>query len=45
MSDMQNQRPGEPGTSEGEAGPNETEPAVPSVEDREAAETPEGGPS
>ena len=35
MSDMQqNDRPGEPGTPEGETGANETDPVVPSVEGR-----------
>jgi hypothetical protein len=42
MSDMQNERAGEPGTAEGEAGPTETDPVVPSVEDRDAGEAPEG---
>ena len=39
MSDMQNDRPGEPGTAEGEAGPAENEPVAPSVEGRDVEET------
>ncbi len=36
MSEMQqNERPGAPGTEEGEAGPSESEPAAPSVEGRD----------
>ena len=35
MSDMQNDRPGEPGTQEGETGPSEADPVAPSVEGRE----------
>lgn len=39
MSDMQqNERPGAPGTQEGESGPSESEPAAPSVEGRDADE-------
>lgn len=38
MSDMQNDRPGEPGTAEGETGPAETDPAAPSAEERDAGE-------
>jgi hypothetical protein len=38
MSDMQESRPGAPGTPEGEAGDRESEPAAPSVEGREAGE-------
>jgi hypothetical protein len=38
MSDMQESRPGAPGTPEGEAGDSESEPAAPSVEGREAGE-------
>ena len=39
MSDMQTERPGEPGTSEGEAGPAESDPVAPSVEGRDIDET------
>ena len=35
MSDMQNERPGEPGTPEGETGPSENDPVAPGVERRE----------
>ena len=36
MSDMQqNDRPGEPGTAEGETGPSESDPVAPSVEGRD----------
>ncbi len=35
MSDLQNDRPGEPGTREGEAGASESDPVAPSVEGRE----------
>ena len=36
MSDMQqNERPGAPGTPEGETGPSESDPVAPSVEGRE----------
>jgi hypothetical protein len=35
MSDMQDDRPGEPGTQEGETGPSETDPVAPSVEGRD----------
>ena len=38
MSDMQNDRPGEPGTVEGDAGASEADPVVPSVEGREVEE-------
>ncbi len=38
MSDMQSDRPGEPGTTEGEAGPAETDPVAPSVEGRDVEE-------
>lgn len=39
MSDMQqNERPGAPGTTEGESGPSESEPTSPSVEGREPVE-------
>ena len=31
MSDMQESRPGGPGTTEGEAGPSESEPVAPSA--------------
>ncbi len=41
MSDMQeNERPGAPGTTEGETGASESEPVAPSVEGRDE---PEGG--
>ena len=39
MSDMQNDRPGEPGTAEGEAGPEEDDPVAPSVEGRDSEES------
>ena len=39
MSDMQSERPGEPGTTEGDTGPTETDPVAPSVEGRDAEET------
>jgi len=39
MSDMQNERPGGPGTPEGETGPSESDPVAPSVEGREPEET------
>lgn len=43
MSDMQqNERPGAPGTPEGETGASESDPVAPSVEGREAG-TDEGG--
>lgn len=36
MSDMQqSDLPGQPGTTEGETGPSESDPVAPSVEDRE----------
>ena len=35
MSDLQNDRPGEPGTREGEVGASESEPVAPSVEGRD----------
>ncbi len=35
MSDMQNDRPGEPGTAEGETGASEADPVTPSVEGRD----------
>ena len=35
MSDMQNDRPGEPGTAEGETGASENDPVAPSVEGRD----------
>lgn len=39
MSDVANENlPGEPGTKEGEAGPSESDPEVPSVEGREAGD-------
>jgi hypothetical protein len=36
MSDMQETRPGAPGTAEGEAGDSESNPTAPSVEGRDA---------
>ncbi len=39
MSDMQNDRPGAPGTAEGETGPAENEPVAPSVEGRDTEES------
>ena len=39
MSDMQTDRPGEPGTPEGEAGPGENDPAAPSFEGPDVEET------
>jgi hypothetical protein len=39
MSDMQQDRPGEPGTSEGDTGPQENDPVAPSGEGRDAGET------
>lgn len=39
MSEMQNDRPGEPGTPEGDAGPAENDPVAPSVEGRDTEET------
>lgn len=39
MSDMQSDRPGEPGTQEGEAGPSESDPVAPSVEGRDEEES------
>lgn len=38
MSDMQESRPGAPGTPEGEAGESESDPVAPSVEGRETGE-------
>lgn len=38
MSDMQESRPGEPGTTEGESGPNESEPVAPSADEGEDGE-------
>ena len=35
MSDLQNDRPGEPGTHEGEVGASEADPVAPSVEGRD----------
>ncbi len=35
MSDMQETRPGGPGTTEGEAGPSESDPVAPSAEEGE----------
>ncbi len=38
MSDVEpGKLPGEPGTKEGEAGPSESDPEVPSLEDRDVA--------
>ncbi len=39
MTDMQNERPGEPGTPEGETGARESDPLAPSVEGRDLEET------
>ncbi len=39
MSDMQNERPGAPGTEEGEAGASESEPVAPSVDNRDEPDT------
>ncbi len=40
MSDMQqNERPGAPGTTEGETGASESEPVTPSVEGRDEPDT------
>ena len=36
MSDMQENRPGGPGTPEGEAGDSESDPIAPSIENRDA---------
>ncbi len=44
MSDMQESRPGAPGTPEGETGDSESEPVAPSVEGRDTGEG-EGVPS
>jgi hypothetical protein len=41
MSDMQSERPGEPGTQEGDTGPRESEPVAPSVEGRDTGESSE----
>ncbi len=41
MSDMQNQRSGEPGSAEGETGPSEDDPVAPGVEGRDV--DPEAG--
>ncbi|MDQ4091264.1 MAG: hypothetical protein M3163_13330 [Actinomycetota bacterium] len=41
MSDMQSDRPGEPGTSEGETGPMESDPVAPSGEGQNAEQTAE----
>ena len=38
MSDLQNERPGEPGTPEGETGASESDPVAPSVEGRDLEE-------
>lgn len=35
MSDMQSDRPGEPGTTEGEIGASQNDPVAPSVEGRD----------
>ncbi len=39
MSDMQDDRPGEPGTQEGQIGPSESDPVAPSVEGCEGEES------
>ncbi|HVL06457.1 MAG TPA: hypothetical protein VM388_10745 [Acidimicrobiales bacterium] len=39
MSDMQNERPGEPATTEGETGPTETDPVAPSADGPDSEET------
>ena len=39
MTDLQNERPGEPGTPEGDTGASESDPVAPSVEGRDVAET------
>ena len=39
MSDLQNDRPGAPGTPEGESGASESDPLAPSVEGRDAEES------
>ena len=39
MTDLQNERPGEPGTPEGDTGASESDPVVPSVEGRDIEET------
>ena len=41
MSDMQSERPGEPGTPEGETGPTEDDPVAPGAEGSDV--DPEGG--
>ncbi len=41
MSDMQNDRPGEPGTAEGETGASEVDPVAPSVEGRDLEDSAE----
>ena len=38
MSDLQNERPGEPGTPEGETDASEADPVAPSVEGRDVEE-------
>ena len=38
MSDMQESRPGGPGTTEGESGPSESEPVAPSADEGEDEE-------
>ena len=45
MSDLQNERPGEPGTREGEVGASESDPVAPSVEGRDSEETADDQPS
>ena len=39
MTDLQNERPGEPGTPEGETDASESDPVAPSVEGRDVEET------
>ena len=39
MTDLQNERPGEPGTPEGESGASESEPVAPSVDGRPLEDT------
>jgi hypothetical protein len=43
MSDMQQSQPGAPGTTEGEAGPSESDPSAPSVEGRPGGDDEEEG--
>ena len=39
MTDLQTERPGEPGTPEGETGASESDPVAPSVDGRDLEET------